>query len=218
MEPWCIGPMTGSARWHREEGRSQSAVPYEPLRPLIGGDERPCVLIGEGGAILPMSPGKARCHHDASEKNGACWVLLAFAPPTGLRSVAGRQPRTAVDSAPLMHHLIAQHSPAVEPIRRGRDHLKPHTGGAFAAVVPPEEACALSQKLARPSPPKQGSWFNMAESAFAARSPQGRDRRIANMDLLGQEVLAWAAKRKQDHKTVHWRFAQTDARTKMKRH
>ena len=38
------------------------------------------------------------------------------------------------------------------------------------------------------------------------------------MDLLGQEVLAWAAKRKQDHKTVHWRFAQTYERTKMKRH
>jgi len=38
------------------------------------------------------------------------------------------------------------------------------------------------------------------------------------VDTLAQEVLAWAAKRNQAGQTVHWRFAQTDARIKMQRH
>src|SRR5262249_57029858 len=55
----------------------------------------PCFLIGEVGAILPMSPGKARRHHYEYEKHGSCCVLLAFEPHTGLRYVEVRQQRTA---------------------------------------------------------------------------------------------------------------------------
>ena len=39
------------------------ALPYDPLRPLICFDERPCFLIDDVGSILPMSPGKAKRHH-----------------------------------------------------------------------------------------------------------------------------------------------------------
>ena len=43
-------------------------------------------------------------------------------------------------------------------------------------------------------------------------------RRIAEVDTLRQEVLAWATKRNHERKTVHWRFSQTDTRTKLQRH
>jgi len=145
-------------------------------------------------------------------------VLLAFEPHTGLRYVEVRQQRTAVDYAQFMQNLIEKHYPAVEHIRLGQDNLNTHTGGAFYEVLPPEEAFALAQKFELHYTPKKGSWFNMAEIEFAALSTQCLDRRIADVDLLGQEVLAWATKRHHDRKTVHWRFAQTDARTKMKRH
>lgn len=42
----------------------QYALPDDPLRPQICFDERPCFLIGDVGAILPMSPGKAKRYHD----------------------------------------------------------------------------------------------------------------------------------------------------------
>ena len=47
----------------------QYALPYDPLRPLICFDERPCFLIDDVGSILPMSPGKAKRYHYEYAKN-----------------------------------------------------------------------------------------------------------------------------------------------------
>jgi hypothetical protein len=41
----------------------QYALPYDPSRPLLCFDERPCFLIEDVGSILPMSPGKAKRYH-----------------------------------------------------------------------------------------------------------------------------------------------------------
>jgi len=196
----------------------QYALPYDPLRPLICFDERPCFLIGEVGAILPMSPGKAQRHHYEYEKNGSCCVLLAFEPHTGFRYVEVRQQRTAVDYAHFMQNLLTKHYPAIEYMRLVQDNLNTHTPGSFYEVLPPEKAFALAQQFALHYTPKKGSWLNMAEIEFAALSTQCLDRRMADVDTLEQEVQAWATKRNHARKTVHWRFAQTEARTKLQRH
>jgi hypothetical protein len=73
----------------------QYALPYDPRRPLICFDERPCFLIGDVGSILPMSPGKAKRYHYEYEKNGSCCVFLAFEPQTGRRYVAAGQAHLA---------------------------------------------------------------------------------------------------------------------------
>ena len=164
---WCLSQITSEFLWHMEDVLSQYALPYDPLRPLICWDARPCFLIGEVGAIWPMSPGKARRHHDAYETHGSCCVLLAFEPHTGLRYVAVRQQRTAVDSAQFMQNLIEKHYPAVAHIRLGQANLNTHTGGAFYEVLPPAEAFALAQKFELHYTPKKGSWFNMAEIEFS---------------------------------------------------
>jgi hypothetical protein len=91
----------------------QYALPYDPLRPLICFDERPCFLIGEVGSILPMSPGKAKRHHYEYDKNGSCCVLLAFEPHAGRRYVEVRPQRTAVDYAQFMKNLIEKHYPHI---------------------------------------------------------------------------------------------------------
>jgi hypothetical protein len=112
----------------------QYTLPDDPLRPLICVDERPCFLIGEVGAILPLSPGKATRYHDDYEKNGSCCVVLAFEPPTGLRYVEVRARRTAVDDAEFMQNLIAKPDAQVECIRLVQDHLNTHTPGSFSEV------------------------------------------------------------------------------------
>jgi hypothetical protein len=89
--------MTGSSLGPRAEVLSQEAFPEAPWRPLRGLDARPCFLRGEVGALLPRRPGKAQRHHEADEKPGSGGVLRALEPPTGLRDVDVRQPRTAVD-------------------------------------------------------------------------------------------------------------------------
>jgi hypothetical protein len=60
MVHWQI---TGDYLWHMEDVLYQYALPYDPLRPLICFDERPCFLMGDVGAVLPMSPGKAKRYH-----------------------------------------------------------------------------------------------------------------------------------------------------------
>jgi hypothetical protein len=81
-------------------------LPYDPLHPLRCFDERPRCLIAEVGAILPMSPGKAKRDHDAYANNGSCGVLRAFEPHPGFRDVEVRQRRAAVDDAECMHNLV----------------------------------------------------------------------------------------------------------------
>lgn len=196
----------------------QYALPYDPLRPLICFDERPCFLIADVGSILPMSPGKAKRYHYEYAKNGSCCVLLAFEPHTGFRYVEVRQRRTAVDYAEFMHNLVQKHYAHVECIRLVQDNLNTHTPGAFYEVLEPQDAFDLSQRFETHYTPKKGSWLNMAEIEFAALATQCLDRRIAEVEPLSQEVLAWAAQRNMNRTTVHWRFSQTNARTKLQRH
>jgi len=217
-EQWCIGKITGDYLWHMEDVLDQYALPYDPLRPLICFDERPCFLIGDVGAIIPMSPGKAKRYHYEYEKNGSCCVFLAFEPHTGLRYVEVRARRTAVDYAAFMQNLVDKHYPQVECIRLVQDNLNTHTPGAFYEVLPPNAAFELSQRFEPHYTPLKGSWLNMAEIEFAVLSKQCLDRRIPAFDLLCQAVQAWADKRNGDRKTVHWTFSQNDARGKFQRH
>jgi hypothetical protein len=181
-------------------------------------DARPCLLIGDVGALLPMSPGKGKRYHYAEEKKGSCGVCLAFEPPTGRRYVEVRARRTAVDYAEFMQNLIDKHYAQAACIRLVQDNLNTHTPGAFSEVLPPSEAFALSQRFEPHYTPLKGSWLNMAEIEFAALAKQCLDRRIPTFDLLCRAVLAWTDTRNLDHKTVHWTFSQNDARGKLQRH
>lgn len=201
-----------------EEVLYQYQLPYDPLRPLICFDERPCFLIEDVGTILPMSPGKAKRYHYEYGKNGSCCVFLAFEPHTGRRYVEVRARRTAVDYAEFMQTLSQRYYPHAEAIRLVQDNLNTHTPGSFFTVLPPEEAFELAQRFETHYTPKKGSWLNMAEIEFSALSQQCLDRRIPAFDTLRREVLAWAAKRNRDRKTVNWKFSQNDARSKLKRH
>ncbi len=201
-----------------EDVLHQYQLPYDARHPLICFDERPCFLIEERGAILPMSPGKVKRYHYEYKKNGACCVLLAFEPHTGVRYVEVRERRTAVDYADFMQTLLARHYPEAESIRLVQDNLNTHTPGSFYEVLPPGEACALAQCFESHYTPKKGSWLNMAEIEFAALSKQCLDRRLPEVETLRREVLAWAERRNQEGKTVHWKFSQDKAREKLHRH
>ena len=196
----------------------QDALPYDPLRPLLCFDERPGFLIEDVGAILPLSPGKAKRYHYAYTKNGSCCVLLAFEPHTGFRYVEVRQRRTAVDYAEFMRNLVQRHYAHVEYIRLVQDNLNTHTPGSFYEVLAPQDAFDLSQQFETHYTPKKGSWLNMAEIEFSALSTQCLDRRIAGVATLRQEVSAWTTQRNINRTTVNWRFSQTSARSKLQRH
>lgn len=201
-----------------EDVLNQWALPYDPSKPLIYFDERPCFLIEQLGAILPLSPGKAKRYHYEYKKNGSCCVFLAFEPHTGFRYVEVRERRTAVDYAAFMQTLRTRHYPQVNRMVLVQDNLNTHTPGSFYEVLPPAEAFALAGQFELHYTPVKGSWLNLAEIEFAALSKQCLDRRIPDLATLRREVLAWAKQRNRDKKTVQWKFSQTQARNKMQRH
>jgi hypothetical protein len=198
-----------------EDVLAQYAMPYDPLRPLICFDERPCQLLGDVLMPLPMKPGRPQREDYEYERHGTCCVLLAFDPHRGFRYLEVRPRRTALDYAQFMQTLVQRYYPTVHSIRLVQDNLNTHTPGAFYQALPPEQAFAFAQKFELHYTPKKGSWLNMAEIELAALSKQCLDRRIADQETLANQARVWQHHRNRARKTVQWRFTQGDARRKL---
>jgi hypothetical protein len=189
--------------------------PYDPMRPVVCFDERPCQLLGDVIAPMPMKPGRSKRQNYEYNRNGTCCVLIAFEPLQGWRFVQVRERRTAVDYAAFMEELVATYYPHVHYIRLVQDNLNTHTPGSFYEVVAPEAAFELAQRFELHYTPIKGSWLNMAEIELSVLSRQRLDRRIGDRDAFAKEVSVWTAKRNHARKTVRWRFTTTDARKKL---
>jgi hypothetical protein len=191
-------------------------LPYDPKRPLICVDERPCQLIDDILVPLPMEPGKPKRQDYHYKRNGVCTVFIAFEPLTGWRFVQVRKQRTKKDYAEFMQELAKRRSEADQLIIV-QDNLNTHSPGSFYAAFTPEQAFALAQRFEMHYTPTQASWLNMVEIELSILSKQCLERRIGDMRILEREVLAWAKERNAKQATVHWQFTQGKARDKFKR-
>lgn len=192
-------------------------LPYDPKRPLICFDERPCQLISDVVVPIPMKPGCPKKEDYEYGRNGTCCILIAFEPLTGKRIISVKEHRTNVDYADFMK-ILAQHYPDAETIVLVQDNLNTHKPGSFYDAFPPEEAFELAKRFEFHYTPKKGSWLNMVEIEISALSKQCLDRRIGNMETLAKEVSAWEQERNRTGATVRWKFNKNDAREKLSRH
>ena len=193
------------------------AQPYDPLRPVVCFDERPCQLLGDVLVPIPMKPGRAKRQDYEYERKGTCCIFLAFEPLRGWRFLQVRKQRTAVDYAAFMKELVDTYYPVVDRIRLVQDNLNTHTPGSFYQALSPQEAFEWAQTFELHYTPIKGSWLNMAEIEFSALSRQCLDRRIGDMETLEQEAMLWSHKRNKARKTVRWQFTKTDARRKLQK-
>lgn len=191
--------------------------PYDPKRPVICFDERPCQLIGDAIVPIPIKPGSPKKEHYEYIRNGTCCIFLAFEPLAGKRLICVKERRTMVDYADFMR-LLADQYPEAETILLVQDNLNTHTAGSFYNALPPEDAFQLAKRFEYHYTPKKGSWLNMAEIELSALSKQCLDRRIADMKRLIDEVSAWEKERNVIGATVRWRFNKDSARVKLQRH
>jgi DDE superfamily endonuclease len=191
--------------------------PYDPRQPVVCFDERPCQLIDEVLAPMPMKPGRTKRQDDEYVRQGTCCVLLAFEPLGNWRFVQVRMRRTAIDSASFMQALIDTHYRGIDRIRLVQDNLNTHTPGSFYQALAPQEAFDLAQKFELHYTPIKGSWLNMAEIELSAPARQCLDRRIGNIDTFKKEVALWTDNRNHACKTVQWKFTTPEARKKLKR-
>jgi len=192
-------------------------LPYDPERPLICFDERPCQLIEDVLVPLPMEPGKSKREDYHYKRNGVCTVFMAFEPLTGQRFVQVRQRRTKKDYAEFMRELAESHYPSAKKIVLVQDNLNTHSPGSFYEAFRPEEAFALAQRFEMHYTPTKASWLNMVEIDLSVLSKQCLDRRIGDIGTLEREVLTWARQRRNQRATVQWQFTQVKARDKFKK-
>ena len=191
--------------------------PYDPKRPVLCVDERPCQLIDNVLVPLPMQPGKPKREGYQYKRNGVCTVFIAFEPLTGQRIVQVRKRRTKKDYAHFMQYVADTFYPDVDQIVVVQDNLNTHNPSSFYTILPPAQAFQLAARFQMHYTPTKASWLNMVEIELSILSKQCLDRRIADIETLEQEVLAWAQDRNAKQATVTWQFTQDRARDKFKR-
>lgn len=190
--------------------------PYDPKRPVVCFDERPCQLLGDVMMPMSMKSGSPQRQDYHYERNGTCVVLMALEPKKRRRFSEVRQQRTRKDYAQFMKTLAEQY-PEAEKIILVQDNLNTHSPASFYETFPADEAFALSQRFEMIYTPKKASWLNMVEIEFSALSKQCLDRRISHIQKLTHEVSVWVNRRNEQRITVCWQFTKTDARDKFEK-
>jgi len=188
--------------------------PYDPRRPVVCFDERPCQLLGDVLMPLPMKPGRVERQDYHYKRNGTCVVLMAVEPLAGQRIVKVTEQKTKKDYAKFMKNLALQY-PDADKIVLVQDNLNTHNPSSFYEIFDAPEAFALSQRFEMLYTPKKASWLNMAEIELSALSKQCLDRRIGQKRILAKEVLAWSAKRNRLQTKITWHFTKSKARNKL---
>ncbi len=190
---------------------------YDPKRPNLCMDERPCQLIDDILSPIAMQPGKPKKVDYEYERKGTCCVFIACEPLTGWRYVEVHKRRTKVDYAQFMEK-VSRMFPEAETIRVVQDNLNTHTYGSFYENFDAEKARSLKNRFKFHYTPKKASWLNMAEIDLSALSRQCLDRRIGDAEVLEREAKAWERERNEKKTMIQWRFTTNDAREKLKRH
>ncbi len=190
--------------------------PYDPRRPVVCFDERPCQLLGDVLMPIPMKPGRVVREDYHYKRNGTCVVLMAVEPLAGRRMVKVRRQKTKKDYAQFMQALSAAY-PEAERIVLVQDNLNTHNPSSFYEALPAAEAFALAQRFEMVYTPKKASWLNMAEIELSALSKQCLDRRIAEIGTLASQVKSWTKRRNSLKVAIHWNFTKNNARDKLNR-
>lgn len=198
-----------------EETLDMYAEPFDPKRPLVCTDERPCQLLGDVLEPLPMKPGHGRRVDHEYERKGTCNLFIAFQPLQGWRHLKLTQRRTRADFAYWLKDLADVHFPDAEVIRLVLDNLNTHSLGTLYDVFDPAEAHRIAGKFELHFTPKHGSWLNMAELELSVLVRQCLRQRIPSINAMQSLIALWQQRRNDHHATVHWRFSTFDARTRL---
>jgi hypothetical protein len=190
--------------------------PDDPTRPRVCFDERPCQLLGESRACLPMVPGyPARFDYEYT-RHGTCNLFIMVEPFQGWRHLNVTPRRTKREFAHCMAELVDVHFPEAEHIRVVLDNLSTHTPAALYEVFPPADARRILRKLEFHRTPVHGSWLNMAEIELAVLARQCLNRRIPDVHSMACEVAAWEERRNRCQALIDWHFTTKDAQIKLK--
>ncbi len=137
--------------WRMEEVLDLYEEPYDPLRPVVCFDERPCQLVGDVRDPLPMKPRCIERFDPEYERGGVCWVLMSFEPLDGWRElVVTERRRRGKEFAHSMRRLVEERLSAGredpdsvgQPLNaHGRRLLRELLGGGCPQVGSEDRVC-----------------------------------------------------------------------------
>jgi hypothetical protein len=190
--------------------------PYAEDFPVICLDEASKQLIGEITPQEPARPGTpARIDYEYV-RNGTCNLFMMCEPLRGWRHVEVTTQRTRHDWAQCIKALCDEYYPKAQKIVLVEDNLNTHGGASLYETFSPPEARRLLDRIEFHPTPKHGSWLDMAEIELRVLNRQCLDRRIESADEVRREVAAWEQDRNDKECKIHWTFAISTARQKMK--
>jgi hypothetical protein len=191
--------------------------PHDPDRPVVCVDETSKQLIAETRVPIPAKPGQPKRYDYEYERNGTANLFMMFAPLEGWRHVKVTDRHTAIDYAQVLKELSDTHYPGASKIVLVQDNLNTHKPASLYEAFPAKEARRLVERFEWHYTPKHGSWLDMAESELSVLTTQCLDRRIADKQILTEEVAAWEDCRNKKNAKADWQFTNADARIKLKR-
>ena len=215
---WCITDIDGEFIARMEDVLDIYAMPSQKGVSRICFDERPCQLIGERIAPLPMKEKHPKKEDYEYVRQGTCVVLMAYDIDKGQRFLQIRDRRTKKDYAEFMYWLETNHYTDTNKILLIQDNLNTHKYGAFYERYSADIAHQLKNKIEFHFTPKHASWLNIMEIEFSALARQALNCRIGSVEKLRTISQAWAEKRNELQIKVCWSFTTHIARTKLKRH
>lgn len=142
--------------WRMEEILDLYEEPYDPNRPVVCFDERPCQLLADVRDPLPMEPPERPKNKRVDfeyERRGTANVLLAFEPLKGRREMKVTEHRRKPEFAEMMRYLVDDLYPEVERIRLVVDNLRAHIHRQPSTRASPRRRRGASPKRSSSSTP-----------------------------------------------------------------
>ena len=193
------------------------ATPYDESFPVICMDEQPVQLINEISTPIPATLNHpARVDYEY-ERAGTASIFMFTEALTGWRSATARPRRTKEDWAIEVEELLRTKYSDAEKVILVCDNLNTHTRGAFYQAFPADMARGIVKRIEFRYTPKHGSWLNIAENELSALTRLCmKHRRIGSIEVLREEIAAWATATNEKQRGVDWQFKLGQARIKLK--
>lgn len=210
-------PITPDFIWKMEDILDLYEEDYDPQKPVVCLDERPCQLLEDVYTPVGPKPGQKKRLDYEYIRNGHCSLFMMFEPLQQFRHVEVRYQRTALDYADMLKILADEIYPDAIQIRLVQDNLNTHTPASLYKRFEPEEARRLARRFDFHYTPIHASWLNMVEIELSVLSRQCLHRRIESMEKLSAESKTWMNERNARKQGVTWCFTTRDARRKFER-
>lgn len=214
---WCIGKISSEYRKSMYDILDLYNEPYNPLKPVIGVDEKSKQLLGEERVPIRMKRGTTEKYYYEYVKNGTANIFMTIDFKAGKRMAEVTDHRCKPDFVRFIQSLTKQYQNA-KLLRVVLDNLNTHFKKSFTETLGKEKAKKLLKKIEFHYTPKHASWLNVVEIEIGVMDAECTGRRIGDKKTLMQEVAAWRADRNRRKKKIDWRFTKKDADRKLSKY